>query len=315
MKGYAKYLAVPIGALVLLALRLLLGAARGPLPAVLVEVGGASVSAGAPGAPLARLLAEATVASGVARPARAGEEPRARIRYLGGPGGAAPGLPAPGETLVLGHEALLGAAAAPSPFPPGSPRPTWKAAYLPRLEEAPRAAPGAVARWSAREGRTWDFRGGGLLLERLADGEVLVLRRGVELAPDYLRVLPGPGVDAPSSLLGGRFLVCEPPPAGNAVPALRIVLSGRLRTLPTGESLLRAAGLPPEFLLVWSEAASGTWSFAIELLEGESPRKELLPPLLPGLAARTALDEPLDRYARFRRVLVPIWRVLLAEAL
>lgn len=320
MKGYAKYFAVPLGALLLLALRLLAGAARGPLPPVLVE------AASPPGAPaagdpsegrLARLLEASTVASGVARPARPDEAPRARIRFLDGAADAGPPRAAEGGFLVLGYRSLLAEApatdgrAGDSAGAAAGPRPVWEALYLPRLEDAPTDAPAALARWEAQEGRRWEFRGAGILLERLADSRVLVLRRGAELAKDFLVVRPGAGLDAPSSLFAGRFLVCGP----GRGPSPEPLLSARFSFLPAGEALAAAEGLPGAFPLAWRESGSRVWRLAFDPLGGDAPRRVFAASLLPGLAARTALDEPLDGYARFRRLWTPLWRRLLEEAL
>ncbi|MEI6387648.1 MAG: hypothetical protein WCQ50_13505, partial [Spirochaetota bacterium] len=182
---------------------------------------------------------------------------------------------------------------------------SWIGAYLLGLEHSGTVSSSLREAWESQNGRPWDLRGDGILLQNIQDGSILVLLRGRELGTGALRVR-GAGSDG---TYAGWFVV------GEALPGAALQASFVMDLLEPGKELLAAAGLPGSFpALVEKDFGKGRiWSLAGDFL-GSVQAPQLLGPLpTPMLDKARSLDSPENALAHFQRILVPLVGNILSE--
>lgn len=186
----------------------------------------------------------------------------------------------------------------------------WQAYYLEKpamLAELPAAVRTALAAAEALPSAA----GGSLVLFSPRDGRAVLLRRGIELERDFMRIRGQLGDIPVDSLYGGSFAILAPSADS------RVLLSGRLGLSAAGQALAQSAGIPAEFamLTVRPYGHGQLWTLAFDLPQTNDPLR--LPPLF-GTARLNlwrSLDEPTDTLARLTRLQVPLWRNLSRAAL
>lgn len=337
MRKYLIYLALPIAIAALVALRLGLAMLAGPAPPMAVELrGGSGPEAGA-------FLAEAVARAGYAVSSESGGGlPRlyALDRPLDawGEGTAAGGPFHPlldeardaalgGAAVLVGYACLAGTERpelrAELASWAGLGAPLWAGSYYEDLgsDGPPRRLKAA---WEAAAGRPWAFSGPGVALEGLGElsGRVLVLRRGVELAPRFLELSGEAGGVIVQALWGGRFVIGgegpEEPAAASGIAAFD---AARAAAFPKAEALVNAAfglteagraalaaeGVPERFpVLTRRPYGRGTvLAAAADILSSVAFRPSMGPAGSPSTRAAMVLDEPTDPYARAAKVAVP----------
>ena len=193
----------------------------------------------------------------------------------------------------------------------GAGQPAWVGWYLPDLSDTGRLPEPVPRAWEAANGRSWDHRGAGIVLQAPTNNTVVVLRRGTELDRNFLSVRGQAAGIRLDSLLGSSFAILKESGKG------RVLASAAFGFLPAGQELAAAYGIPAEFPLVIETpyGLGSVWTLALDLLEAGSYRSGLSLYPSPGWEAARTLDEPSDSYARFARLAVPIWRALNLVAL
>lgn len=335
MRKYLIYLALPIAIAALVALRLGAAMLAGPAPRIAVELRG-----GAEGEAVA-FLGEAVARAGYAVSSGAADGlPRlyALDRPLDawGEGTAAGGPFHPlldeardaalgGAAVMVGYACLSGTERpelrAELAAWAGLGAPRWAGSYYEDLgsDEPPRRLKAA---WEAAAGRAWAFSGPGVALEGLGErsGRVVVLRRGVELAPRFLELAGEAGGVSVRALWGGRFVIGEERAedlvaAGGAFEGVRaaafpkaeVLVNAAFGLTEAGRAALAAEGVPERFPALARKAyGRGTvWVAAADISSTGAFRPALGPALSPSTRAAMALDEPTDPYARAAKVAVP----------
>jgi hypothetical protein len=326
---YAPYLAAPIALAALIGLQWGVAAIRGPRPSVAFAFRGDSrearlLDAAARGGGVARLEA-APLDSAFTRPALVfwdqGFSSPAAALPAGGP--LFPDLETlkdlaySGSTVTLGYRAFAETenpeAAAGLAETAGIGGPEWIGAYLSRLDLGSGQVPSAIARaWEARNSRSWDFSGPGLLMRSLRDGEVLVLRRGAELGKAAVRARSrgGPGTLAADGFFSGWFCALAPRPGTEVLADIVVDLTD------SGRALFAERGLASAFPALTERAYGGGRVLAMAGdFAGRSASSESIGPVpLPRLEGQRTLDSPENGIAQFQRILVPLTAAALEKA-
>lgn len=335
MRKYLIYLALPIAITAFVSLRLGAAQPAGPAPRIAVELrGGSGAEAGA-------FLVEAVASAGYAVSSAAdGGLPRlfALDRPLdawgertaaGGP--FHPLLDEARDAALSGAAVLVGYACLAGTERPelraetaswtGLGAPLWAGSYYEDLgsDEPPRRLKAA---WEAAAGRAWAFSGPGVALEGLGErsGRVVVLRRGVELAPRFLELSGEAGGVRVQALWGGRFVIGgdrygESAAVGDAFdearasafPKAEALVNAAFGLTEAGRAALAAEGVPERFPVLTRRpyGRGAVLAAAADVLSSGAFRPALGPARSPSARAAMALDEPTDPYARAAKVAVP----------
>lgn len=338
MRKYLIYLALPIAITALVALRLGAAMLAGPAPRIAVELrGGSGAEAGA-------FFVEAVARAGYGVSSAAdGGLPRlfALDRPLDawGEGTAAGGpfhplLDEARDAALSGTAVLVGYACLAGTERPelraelaawaGLGAPLWAGSYYEDLgsDEPPRRLKAA---WEAAAGRAWDFSGPGVALEGLGElsGRVVVLRRGVELAPRFLELSGEAGGVRVQALWGGRFVIGgegygESAAVGGVIGGFEgarasaftkaeALVNAAFGLTEAGRAALAAEGVPERFpALTRRPYGRGTVLVAAaDISSSGAFRPSIGPAGSPSTRAAMVLDEPTDPYARAAKVAVP----------
>lgn len=217
-----------------------------------------------------------------------------------------------GSSVLLAYHGLA------DTLPPGASRdlaetaglegPEWIGAYVRGLGWADSVPRTVRQAWKAQTGQAWDFQGDGIFLQRLRDGKVLVLRRGIELGKGALRV-KGQDASGPDGYYSGWFCVARP----RETTAVRA--SFVLDLLEPGKALASANGLAEGFPAL-SEQGYGrgrVWAMLGDFA-GPATASELPGPLpAPQVEKLRTLDSPGNSIAIYQRILVPMVGQILAS--